>query len=277
MNRPTILVTGAIGKTGGAVVSQLREQGWPVRAVVRARDARSARLDRLGAETVVADLHDPDQMRNAMQGTTRAYYCPPFDPYMIESASVFAVAARAAKLETIVMLSQWLASPAHPALLTRQHRLVDRLFATIPGMALTVVNPGFFADDYPTVFGMAAQLGTFPSPYGDSRNAPPSNEDIARVAVAALTDPGKHAGKRYRPTGPTLLSADDMAGILGRVLRRKVRKMEMPLWLFLKAARLQGRGAFEMSSFRHYILDHQQGAFAVGAPTAKAPCWWSRM
>ncbi len=42
--RPTILVTGATGKTGGAVVSQLRERGWPVRAVVRARDARSARV-----------------------------------------------------------------------------------------------------------------------------------------------------------------------------------------------------------------------------------------
>ncbi len=59
MIRPTILVTGATGKTGGAVARQLLEQGWPVRAVVHSRDPRSERLDRLGAETVVADLYDP--------------------------------------------------------------------------------------------------------------------------------------------------------------------------------------------------------------------------
>jgi len=43
----------------------------------------------------------------------------------------------------------------------------------------------------------------------DSRNAPPSNEDIARVAVAALMDPARHAGKSYRPTGPELLGAEE--------------------------------------------------------------------
>lgn len=66
---PKILVTGATGKTGGAMVAQLLEKGLPVRAIVRSRDARSKRLDRLGAETVVADLFDPDQMLEAMRGT----------------------------------------------------------------------------------------------------------------------------------------------------------------------------------------------------------------
>jgi len=267
MNTPPILVTGATGKIGGAVVAQLRAQGWLVRAIVRARDARSERLDRLGAETVVADLYDPDQMRQAMRGTARAYYSPPFNPYMIESAAVFAVAAREAKLEAIVGLSQWLASPAHPSLLTRQHWLVDQLFATIPGTAYTIVNPGYFADNYLRLLGFAAHLGIYPVLTGESRNAPPSNEDIARVAVAALIAPEKHAGKRYRPTGPALLSAGEMVDIISRVLGRTVRSVPMPLWLFTKAARLQGTSAFELSSLRYYVEDHRQGAFAFGAPT----------
>jgi hypothetical protein len=68
MSKPLVLVTGATGKTGAAVVAQLREKGWPVRAVVRLRDERSARLDRLGAETVVADLFDPDHLLDALRG-----------------------------------------------------------------------------------------------------------------------------------------------------------------------------------------------------------------
>ena len=41
MIKPKILVTGATGRTGGAVVTELLAKGWPVRAAVRVRDARS--------------------------------------------------------------------------------------------------------------------------------------------------------------------------------------------------------------------------------------------
>jgi protein-S-isoprenylcysteine O-methyltransferase Ste14 len=58
--RPTILVTGATGKTGAAVVEHLRTQDWPVRALVHREDARSLQLQRIGAEVVVANMHDPD-------------------------------------------------------------------------------------------------------------------------------------------------------------------------------------------------------------------------
>ncbi len=266
MKYPPILVVGATGKTGFAVASQLREKEWPVRAIVHRRDARSQRLDRLGAETVVVDLFDPDQLREAMHGISRAYYCPPFHPYMIQSAAAFAVAAREANLETLVGLSQWLASPSHPSLATRQNWLVDHLFSMIPGVGHTVVNPGFFADNTLRLIDFAAHLGVLPTLIGQSRNAPPSNEDIARVAVAALIEPEKHAGKTYRPTGPKLLSANDMTQILSHVLGRKVRRFDMPLWMFLKAARLQGVSAFELSGFRHYIEEHKRGSFELGAP-----------
>ena len=240
MTRPTILVTGATGKTGGAVVAQLRQENWPVRAIVRARDARSERLDRLGVETVVVDLFDPDQLSDAMRGTRRAYYLPIYHPYMIQSAVAFAVAARDAKLESIVQMSQWLSSPAHPSLTTRQTWLVDHLFSMIPGAAHTIINPGMFADNYLRVIDFASLLGIYPVLAGKSRSAPVANEDIARVAVAALIDPDRHAGKNYRPTGPELLSAYDMAAIIQRVLGSRVRPIEMPMWMFLKVARMQG-------------------------------------
>ncbi len=270
MTKPTILVTGATGKTGSAVVAQLRERQWPVRAVVRTRDARSERLERLGADIVVADLFDYDALRAAMAGTSRAYFCPPFHPHMLQSAVTFALAAREAKLESIVGLTQWLASPSHPSLSTRQHWLADRLFALLPDVGLTLVNPGLFADSpYLALMRYAALLGVFPMPaQGTSRNAPPSTDDIARVAVAALIDPATHAGKTYRPTGPEMLSLDDMVGIVGHVLGRRVRHVPLPLWMFYKAARMDGYDPFSLIAFGDYMHELNSGTFAFNAPTS---------
>jgi len=240
MLKPRILVTGATGKTGSVVVAELLQGGYSVRAMVHREDGRSARLKAQGAEIAVADMSDVERVADALKDVQRAYYCPPFDPYMIQGAVAFAIAARESRLEHIVSLTQWLSSPSHPALMTRQLWLVDRLFSMTPGVAHTIVRPGFFADAYLALTGFAAHLGVFPWIYGDSRNAPPSNEDIARVAVAALMDPARHAGKSYRPTGPELLGAKDMAKAIGRAVGRSVRVVPMPTWLFMKAARMGG-------------------------------------
>lgn len=267
MKRPKILVTGATGRTGRAVVDELLAKGVPLRAVVHSEDARSAVLERQGAEVVVADMFDPDQLLAAMRGTHRGYYLPFYNPYMIQSATAFAVAAREAKLEAVVSLGQWLASPTHPSLITRQVWLMEQVFSMVPGAVHVKVNPGYFADNYLQLIEYAAHLGVFPTITGNSTDAPPSNEDIARVVVAVLMDPDKHAGKQYRPTGPALLSGDDMADILSRVLRRKVRRIDLPWGLFLKAARMANIGAFLVSNLRYYVEDHKQGAFALSAPT----------
>jgi NAD(P)H dehydrogenase (quinone) len=267
MMKPKILVTGATGKTGSVVVTELLKAGYPVRAMVHREDSRSARLRAQGAEIAVAEMSDVERIADALNDVRRAYFCPPFNPYMIQGAAAFAVAAKEARLEHIVDLTQWLASPSHASLITRQHWLVDRLFSMTPAVAHTIVNPGFFAEAYLETIGMAANLGVFPWMFGKSRNAPPSNEDIGRVAVAALMDPARHAGKSYRPTGPELLGAQDMANAIGRAVGRPVRVVPTPAWLFMKAARMSGYPIDLFSNIRYYIEDHKCGAFELGAPT----------
>ena len=267
MVKPRMIVTGATGKTGSVVVSELRKAGYPVRAMVHREDARSARLQAYGAELAVADMSDAERVADALKDVQRAYYCPPFDPYMIQGAVAFAVAAKEARLEHIVSMTQWLASPSHPSLMTRQHWLADRLFSMMPEVAHTIVRPGIFADAYLQTIGAAVHLGIFPWMLGNSRNAPPSNEDIARVAVAALIDPARHAGKSYRPTGPALLDARDMAKAISRAVGRSVRFVPTPAWLFMKGARMSGYSIGLFSGIRYYIEDHERGAFELGAPT----------
>src|SRR5438046_8343752 len=166
MIKPRIIVTGATGKTGNVVVTELLKAGYPVRALVHREELRSARLKAQGAEIAVTDMSDVERVADALKDVQRAYFCPPFEPYMVQGAVAFAVAAKEARLEHIVGLSQWLASLSHPSLMTRQHWLVDRLFSMIPGVAHTVVNPGFFADSYLLTIGLAAHMGIFPWIFG---------------------------------------------------------------------------------------------------------------
>jgi uncharacterized protein YbjT (DUF2867 family) len=228
MSKPKILVTGATGKTGAALVAQLRRQDWPVRALVRQADARSEQLKKLGAEIAVADMYDPEQLYLAAKGTQRAYYLPLMRPYMIQAANAFAIAAHEARLESIVQMSQWTSAVAHPALLTRQTWLIDRLFSMIPGVAHIIFNPGMFADNFLRMIDFAALLGIFPVLTGAGRAAPVANEDMARVVAAVLMAPDRHDGASYRPTGPALLSGRDMARVVAEAVGHRVLAVDLP-------------------------------------------------
>ena len=76
MIKPRIIVTGATGKTGSVVASELLKAGYPVRAMVHREDSRSARLKAQGAEIAVTDLSDVAAVADALKDVQRAYYCP---------------------------------------------------------------------------------------------------------------------------------------------------------------------------------------------------------
>jgi hypothetical protein len=103
--------------------------------------------------------------------------------------------------------------------------------------------------------------------FGEGRNAPPSVDDIARVAAAALMRPDQHAGKIYRPTGPELIGRREVIATMTRVLGRSVHAMPMPHWMFLKAAKLDGLPIQLLSSLEYYFAEHKLGTFEAGAPT----------
>ena len=170
-----------------------------------------------------------------MKGVVRAYFCPPLEPGTLRRATFFAEAAREAKLEVVVQLSQWIADAVHPALHSREKWLTNRVLSRLPDLGVVTVQPGWFADNYFAVIGQAAQFGLMGLPLGQGLNAPPSNEDIARVIVACLIDPSPHIGKAYRPTGPKLLSPTAIAEAMGTAMGRRVKYQFVPRLLLLIA------------------------------------------
>jgi len=267
MHRPTILVTAASGKTGAATTRRLLEFGYPVRAMVRQRDARSTQLERLGAAIVVGSLEDIVDLRTAMDGVHRAYFCPPLESGPLRKAVLFASAAREAGLEVVVALSQWVCDPGHKALHATEKWLSQQIISWLPSVDVVTINPGFFADNYMALLEPIAQLGIMAIPLGEGLNAPPSNEDIAKVIAGVLTNPGPHVGKSYRPTGPRLLSPEEIARTFAIVLGRRVKYQDAPIQLFLKAARSLGYGDYAIAQLHAFMLEYRRNAFGIGAPT----------
>lgn len=267
MAKPKILVTSASGNTGFQTASQLLAQGFPVRALVHRANDRSHALQALGADIQVGNLHDIDDVRGALHDVQRAYFCAPLLPDALSASVVFAAAAQESRLEVVVALSQWLADPRHPSIHTRETWLADKMFSWMPNVDLVTINPGWFADNYMVALEPIAQFGIMPMPLGNGMNAPPSNEDIARVIVGALVNPARHIGKTYRPTGPALLSPQDIAATFAKVLGRPVRYFDAPAGMFTKVARALNFPDFTTAQVLWYFEDYKQNAFAIGAPT----------
>lgn len=250
-----------------ATALQLLRAEYPVRAMLHRIDHRSEALKRAGAEIVRGSLEDIADLRAALIGVSRAYYCPPLTPGTLRRAALFTAAAQESKLEVLVVLSQWLSDPLHPAIHSREKWLTGKVLEWVPNIDVITINPGFFADNYLIALEPIVHFGLMAMPLGDGLNAPPSNEDIARVIVGAITNPSLHIGKSYRPTGPRLLSPEDIASTIGSVLGRRVRYQNAPLKLFLKAAKPLGISEFVMEELAWFFQDYQRGSFGVGAPT----------
>ncbi|MEM9072556.1 MAG: NmrA family NAD(P)-binding protein [Myxococcota bacterium] len=260
MTPPRILVCGAAGKTGRATVDALASRNVRVRAIVRVDDARAKSLRATGAEVVVANLDDYREVRAAFRDVQRAFFVTGFTQAQLDQALHMAIAAADARVEHVVAIGQWLANPAHPSVATRRTWLVDQILDWIPGATHTVINVGWFADNFMPMLGMAAQLGLFPFPLGEGRAAPVSNEDIGAVAAAALVDP--LPGAVLRPTGPLELSPVEIADAFQEVVGRKVRYVDLPVPMFAKALRaLRLVSPLLQAQLPSYVQEYQRGAF----------------
>ncbi len=262
MTTPKVLVTGAGGKTASYVVEQLIEEGFPVRALVRRLDERSDRLTSLGAEVVVGDFLDIESLRSAMAGLKRAYFCYPPADRLLEATTNFAIVAKEVSLEALVNMSQFEVRDANPSHLANKHWLGERVLEWAD-VGVTHIRPTFFAEMSLILNGKTiASEGKMYLPYGDGKHAPVSAEDIARVVVGVLTNPGPHTGEIYKVTGPEDLSIAEIAEIFNSALGYPFDYVDIPLEVWQKALADLGLSPFLIQHLGHMAEDHKNGFFA---------------
>ena len=217
-----ILITGAAGKTGRAVIKALAADGNMVRGLVR-RGEQAASLERLGAtEVVVGDLRDPAAVDRAMSGARSCYHiCPNVHPEEVTIGSQVMASARKAGVERLVFHSvlhpQTRAMPHHWAKLEVEEMLFES------GLDFVVLQPCAYMQNILGSWRSIVEEGTYVVPYrAETELSMIDLEDVAEVAKKALTEE-EHLGATYELCGPERLNQTEVAAILSRQLQRSVR------------------------------------------------------
>ncbi|GAA1879709.1 NAD(P)H-binding protein [Streptantibioticus ferralitis] len=227
------LVTGATGNVGGPVARQLHEHGHSVRALVR-DPSRAAGLP-AGIELAVGNLDDPESVAKAVQGVEAVFLMQVGGG--TEQTKKMIDAARAAGSPRIVLQSSVGArlfpqGPIQAALAAREQIMRES------GLGVTYLRPNGFASN--ALWWLdSIRAGKVVDTTGDGRQGVIDPEDIARVAVATLTEDG-HVGKGYFLTGPQALTAREQVEIIAEVTGRSIDFEDVTPHEFAQAAIRRG-------------------------------------
>lgn len=239
MSGPLYLVTGAGGGTGGVsrqVIEHLRGSGHRVRALVHHDDARADPLHKLGAEVVVGDLTEPQDVVDAMAGADRMFFSMSVSPDYLKATAIICDAAREyGRLEVVANMSQMTVSQMTLTSVgeSHQHRLhyLAEHVLNWSGVPVVHIRPTAFLDN-PIFTWFAApalrERNVLALPFGKGRTSPIATSDVARTVAAVLVDPARRIGEIYELTGPASLDIDGLATEYGLGLGRPIQGADIP-------------------------------------------------
>ncbi|HET6856361.1 MAG TPA: NAD(P)H-binding protein [Streptomyces sp.] len=224
MSDKMILVTGGTGKTGRRVVRLLEERGVTARAASRTGAVRF-------------DWADRTTWESALQGVTDVYLVAPDlgGPQAARDIAAFARQAAGAGVRRAVLLSV----PGNGGL-DHEHVLAAERALGDAGLEWTVLRLRWFFQNFSEDFLLDPVLSDeVRLPAGDGREAFVDAEDIAAVAVAALTEDG-HTGQHYELTGPRLMTFADTIAEIAKATGRNIRYVPVDTQTYADEQRAQG-------------------------------------
>ncbi|WP_165491848.1 SDR family oxidoreductase [Egibacter rhizosphaerae] len=226
-----IVVTGAAGKTGQAVLTALAERGAEAWGVVRRDEQRASVRAAGGLGAVVADLRDPGALERAVTGADAVYHIGPnLHPQEREIGESVLAASEQGGVDRVVYHSvlhpQTEAMPHHWRKLRVEERLLEH------GLAGTVLQPAAYMQNLSSYWDEIVSTGRLRLPYDPSaRVALVDLGDVAEVAAAVLTKPG-HEAATYQLCGAPGPSQHEVAAAAAEVLDRPVtaERMDPASW-----------------------------------------------
>jgi uncharacterized protein YbjT (DUF2867 family) len=215
-----ILVTGATGSVGRAVVAELTARGEAVRAMTRDPGATALPT---GVDVVRADLADPASLAPHLGDVSAVFLIWPFtDPAVAASTALEVAKVLAARVPRIVYLSAQ-AADGQPASFWA---IVEGAIEA-SGAEWTFLRPVGFAANTLIWADQIRSGDVVRWPYGDAARSLVHERDLAEVAVRALTGRG-HTGARYVLTGPARVTQVEQVRTIGRAIGRDLRWVEQP-------------------------------------------------
>lgn len=214
-----VLVTGATGNVGRLVVDELLGTGVEIRALTN--NPGNANLPG-GVEIAEGFIGKPETVRDALVGVDRLYLAP--HPKTAQAVVDLAVQAGVRRIVDLSSSGADDEAQGDPA--SWWFYAVERAVESAPGVEWTHLRPGEFMLN---ALGWADSIraeGVVRAAYGAASYAPLDLVDIAAVAAKTLLEDGHH-GQKYAMTGPESLSKIEKVRIIGEVLGREIRFVEI--------------------------------------------------
>lgn len=245
-----ILVTGAAGKTGKAVLSAVAARGFQARAFVRTQ-VQAAEVD--AQEHVVGDLADSDALDTACKGISTVYHiCPNVHPQELQIGASVIRAARKAGVDQFiyhsVLYPQIKAMPHHWNKLKVEELIIKS------GIDFTILQPASYMQNLSP--SSIRKAGAIRVPYPiEVLFSPVDLQDAAEAAALVIFSPG-HSGAIYELAGPQVLTTSEMARIVGDVLGKEIQAEEIALTDWDAKAQLAEKQQAALRAMFRYYADH---------------------
>ena len=256
-----ILVTGAAGKTGLAVLRALAAKGLAVRGFIHQEDYRSLVLEAGAEEALLGDLLNEDDLKDGMEGVQAVYHIPPnVHPREVDIGDIVIREAVRAGVDHFVYHSV-----LHPQLEDMPHhwlklRVEEHLIAS--GLPFTILQPTAYMQNISNQLTKIYQEGIYQVPYAvETRLCLVDLEDVAEVAAGVLAD-RMHSGAVYQLVGTGLTSQEEIAALLGKLLGKDIQAEQISLQDWQEQVASAGLGSYQISTLVKMFLHYQNHGFS---------------
>ena len=219
-----ILITGAAGLSGSAIVNEFSLNRVPVRALVRDRIKADAIAKLPGVEVVEGDMDRPETLGPALEGIEQAMMISSSSATMVSTQTTFIDACRTAGVNRIVKFSgkeSGIDFDAAKFPFTRMHEEIEDYLEN-SGLSWTHLRPAQFMQVYLRASATIAQKGMLFLPHEEVALSPVDIMDVAKIAFAVLTR-GRRENLSLDITGPQELTMAAIAKIIGEAIGKPVR------------------------------------------------------
>lgn len=264
-----ILVTGASGKTGRAVISALAGRGQPVRALVHRVECVEAVLAAGAGEAVTGDMLVEGDLRAACRAVTAIYHiCPNMHVAEVAMAELLLRVMAGEGVGRIVYHSvlhpQVEAMPHH----WRKMRVEELLFTR--DVCWTILQPAAYMQNVFADWRAIVEHGVYRIPYAASTFLSMVDlADVASVAATVLVDAG-HENGIYELAGAETLDQVQVAAVLAQQLGRPVAAEVMRRVEWAERARCAGQSAEAVDTLLRMFDYYEQYGFCGNATVLKA-------
>ncbi|MGH9775871.1 MAG: SDR family oxidoreductase [Candidatus Acidiferrales bacterium] len=219
-----ILITGASGGVGSAVLAEVSKAGLPFKAMYRNEaDARKAG----GAKTVIADFSNKESLRRALAGVDTVFLvCSPI-PELVELEGNAIDVCKETGVRHVVLNSALGAGDYQKSFPSLHGKVEDKLKTS--GLGYTILRPNSFMQNIIAYLAPSIRAqGAFYSAAGNSRYSYLDVRDIAAAAAKILVSPAAHEAKTYELNGPEAVTNTELAQRISRVAGRTVKFVDIP-------------------------------------------------